>query len=164
MEIIEYKEKYLEDVKDLLVELQRNNIALDKDKLEVLHPEFRDRMALLELEDIRNNNGKCYLAVENKKAVGLIMGYIMSYDMYDYLDYKCPIRGKITDLIVSKSIRNNGIGNKLVKTMENYFKESGCEYIMVDVFGYNEPANKYYEKLGYRTRIMKKIKKIEDDD
>lgn len=164
MEIIEYKDKYLEDVRDLLVELQKHNISLDKDKLERLHPDFREQMACLELEDVRTNNGKCYLAIENKKAVGLIMGYIHSYDIFDHLDYKCPVRGSITDLIVSKTARGNGIGNKLVKKMESYFKEVGCEYIMVDVFGYNEPANEYYEKLGYRTRIMKKIKKIEDDD
>ncbi len=163
MEIIEYMDKYLEDVRELLVELQKHNISLDKDKLEVLHPQFREKMAVLELEDISNNNGKCYLALENKKVVGLIMGYILSYDTYDYLDYKCPIRGKITDLIVSKEARNSGIGNKLIKKIENYFKQAGCEYIMVDVFGYNEEANKYYEKLGYRTRIMKKIKKIEDE-
>lgn len=163
MEIIEYNDKYIEDVKDLLVELQRYHISLDKDKLERLHPDFRETMADLVLEDVRNNNGKCFLALQNDKAVGLIMGYIHPYDRYDYLDYKCPVRGSITDFIISEKVRGKGLGNKLIKTMENYFKEVGCEYIMVDVFGYNEPGNEYYEKLGYRTRIMKKIKKIDDD-
>ena len=38
-----------------------------------------------DLEEVENNNGKCYIAVENDKAVGLIMGCIFPYDEYDYL-------------------------------------------------------------------------------
>ena len=30
------------------------------------------------------------------------MGCLRSYDEYDYLDYKCPRCGKVTELIVSK--------------------------------------------------------------
>ena len=37
-------------------------------------------MAIKDLEEVENNNGKCYIAVENDKAVGLIMGCIFPYD------------------------------------------------------------------------------------
>ena len=53
-------------------------------------------------EEVDENDGKCFLAVENDKVIGLIMGTIIEYDEYDYLDYKCPKRGEITELIVSK--------------------------------------------------------------
>jgi len=36
-------------------------------------------MALLDLEEVKENEGKCYLALENDKAIGLIMGYIRKY-------------------------------------------------------------------------------------
>ena len=114
------------------------------------------------LEEVKNNNGKCYIAVENDKAVGLIMGCIFPYDEYDYLDYKCPKRGEITELVVSKNVRSKGIGNMLMNKMEEYFKSLGCEYILVDVFAYNDNAIKFYDKSGYHSRMYTNIKKIGD--
>ncbi len=160
MKIIEYEEKYLEDVKDLLVELEEYIISIDKDELDQLHPEYREKMAILDLEEINNYNGKCYLAVENEKAIGLIMGCIPDYDEYDYLDYKCPKRGEITELIVTNKIRSNGIGKQLIYKMETYFKTLGCEYVLVDIFAYNEIGNNFYNKNGYHHRMHTSIKKI----
>ena len=160
MEIIEYKEKYLEDVKDLLVELEEYILTIDKDELDRLHPEYRDKMAILDLEEVKNNSGKCYLAIDNDKTIGLIMGTIPPYDEYDYLDYKCPKRGEITELIVTKKTRSKGIGQALIKKMEDYFKEVGCEYVLVDVFAYNDNAIKFYDNCGYHHRMHVDIKKL----
>ena len=41
-----------------------------------------------------------------------------------------------------------------------YFKDNGCEYVLVDVFAYNEMAIKFYEKSGYHARMLNMIKKI----
>ena len=144
MTIIEYDDMYLEDVRDLLVELEEYILTVDEDELDQLHPEYR----------------KCYLAIENGKAVGLIMGIIIQFDEYDYLDYKCPKEGEITELIVTSKIRSNGIGQALVNKMEEYFKSMGCEYILVDVFAYNKNGIKFYDKQGYHPRMYTEIKKI----
>lgn len=88
--IKEYDDKYLEDIKDLLVELEEYIVSIDKDNLDRLHSDYRNKMALIDLELINKNNGKCYIALDNDKVVGLIMGIISKYDEYDYLDYKCP--------------------------------------------------------------------------
>jgi ribosomal protein S18 acetylase RimI-like enzyme len=160
MKIIEYEEKYLEDVKDLLVELEEYILSIDKDELDQLHPEYREKMAILDLEEVKEYNGKCYLAIEDDKAIGLIMGTIPGYDEYDYLDYKCPKRGEITELIVSKNIRSKGIGNELIKKLEEYFKNEGCEYVLVDVFAYNEIGINFYNKQGYHPRMLVDIKKL----
>ena len=160
MQIIEYEEKYLEDVRDLLVELEEYILTVDKDELDQLHPEYREKMALLDLDEVKENNGKCYLAIENDKAIGLIMGTIIKYDEYDYLDYKCPKEGEITELIVTTKIRSKGIGQALMNYMEEYFKSVGCEYILVDVFAYNENGIKFYDKQGYHPRMHVGIKKI----
>ena len=160
MEIIEYDDKYLEDVRDLLTELEEYLISIDKDELDTLHPEYHDKMAIVDLEEVRNYEGKCFLAVEEGKAIGLIMGTVPPYDEYDYLDYKCPRRGEITELIVTSKVRSSGIGRQLMEKMENYFKDIGCEYILVDVFAYNDNAIKFYENKGYHSRMQVKIKKI----
>jgi ribosomal protein S18 acetylase RimI-like enzyme len=160
MKIVEYEDKYLEDIKDLLVELEEYIISIDKDNLDQIHSEYRDKMAILDLDNVKNNNGKCYIAVENNKSIGLIMGCIFPYSEFDYLDYKCPKRGEITELIVSKNVRSKGIGNLLIKKIEEYFKSEGCEYVLVDVFAYNESAINFYDKNGYHSRMYTNIKKI----
>lgn len=160
MEIIEYSDKYLEDVKDLLVELEEYILSVDKDELDQLHPEYREKMAKLDLQEVEENEGKCYLAIENGKAIGLIMGTIIKYDEFDYLDYKCPKEGEITELIVTSKVRSNGIGQALMNKMEEYFKSLGCEYILVDVFAYNEKGIKFYDKQGFHPRMHVGIKKI----
>ena len=88
------------------------------------------------------------------------MGVIIKFDEYDYLDYKCPKEGEITELIVSKKVRSKGIGKLLMNKIEEYFKSVGCEYILVDVFAYNENAIKFYGKNGYHSRMYRNIKKI----
>lgn len=158
--ITEYEDKYLEDVKDLLVELEEYIISIDKDQLDTLHKDYRDKMAIIDLKEVKDNNGKCYLYIEDNKVVGLIMGIIDKYDEYDYLDYKCPKRGRITELIVSKKTRSKGIGTKLIEEMENYFKKENCEYIIVEVFAYNDNAISFYNKENYHSRMLDMIKKI----
>ena len=160
MQIIEYEDKYLEDVRDLLVELEEYILTVDKDELDQLHPEYREKMALLDLEEVNENDGKCFLAIENDKAIGLIMGTIIKYDEYDYLDYKCPKEGEITELIVTSKIRSKGVGQALMNKMEEYFKSVGCEYILVDVFAYNKNAINFYGKNGYHHRLYTNIKRI----
>ena len=43
MEIIEYKEKYAERVKDILVELQEYIVSIDNWHLNIITPKFREK-------------------------------------------------------------------------------------------------------------------------
>lgn len=43
MQIVEYENKYLEDVEDLLVELEECIVSIDKDHLDQVHPEYREK-------------------------------------------------------------------------------------------------------------------------
>ena len=160
MTIIEYEEKYLEDVKDLLVELEKYILTIDEDNLDQLHKDYRDKMAVIDLKEAYENEGKCFLALDNNKVVGLVIGCIFPYDEYDYLDYKCPKRGIITELIVTSKIRSKGVGQTLMEKIEEYFKYNNCEYVLVDVFAYNEKAINFYNKKGYHPRMYTNIKKL----
>ena len=124
--IIEYEDKYLEDVRDLLVELEEYIVSIDEDNLDIVSADYREKMALIDLEKVKNNNGKCYLYIDNKNVVGLIMGIIPKYDENDYLDYKCPKKGEVTELIIKKEYRNHNIGKILLNKMEEYFRKNNC--------------------------------------
>lgn len=160
MKIIEYIYIYIDDVRNLLTELGEYLASLDKDDLQLIHPDYRKKLASLDLKDVRKRKGKCYLALENGKVVGLIMGVTRKYNKYDYLDYKCPKEGVITELIVSSKARSKGIGKALITKMEDYFKSIGCEYVLLDVFAYNENAIGFYRKMGYHPRMYTDIKKL----
>ena len=144
----------------MLVELEEYILTIDEDNLDQLHPEYRDKMALLDLKEVNDNDGKCYLAIEKNKAIGLIMGIVKKYDKYDYLDYKCPKEGEITELIVTSQTRSKGVGRMLINKMEAYFKSIGCEYVLVDVFAYNKKGIGFYDKQGYHSRMYTNIKKL----
>ena len=159
--IIEYEEKYLNDLRDLLTELEEYIISIDEDELDQLHPEYWEKMAILSLKEAYDNEGICYLAIEDNKVVGAIIGGIRPYEPYDYLDYKCPKAGEVIELIVSKDIRSKGIGHKLMDKLESYFKDKGCEYIGIDVFAYNKNAINFYAREGYHNRMHRVIKKLE---
>jgi len=161
MQIIEYNDKYFEDATDLLVELEEYIVSIDKDNLDQVGENYRKNILSVDLEEVNNNEGICYLAIdENDKAIGLIMGIIIKYDEDDYLDYKCPKSGRITELIVTNKVRANGVGKMLIDKMEEYFKKKNCKYILIDVFGYNDNAIKFYSKKNYHTRMLDMIKKI----
>lgn len=160
MKIIEYEDKFLEDIKTLLVELEEYIVSIDEDNLDQVGEAYKEKMAVIDLEEVKNNNGKCYLAIDNDKVVGLIMGIERKYTKEDYLDYKCPKAGEITELIISKDYRNKNIGQMLIEKLEDYFKSIGCEYIHVDVFAYNKNAIDFYNKNNYHNRMHNMIKKI----
>ncbi len=160
MKIIEYEDKYLEDIKDLLVELEEYIVSIDEDNLDRVHEEYRDRMALLDLTEVNENSGKCYIALEEDKVVGMVMGIVRSYEEFDYLDYKCPKSGEVTELIVSKKSRGNGVGKALLEIIENYFRSIDCKYVLVDVFGYNKRGINFYNKNNYHCRMITNIKEL----
>ena len=61
---------------------------------------------------------------------------------------------------ITNKIRSTGVGKQLMEKMEEYFKSMNCEYVHVDVFGYNERGINFYQKQDYHTRMKIMIKKI----
>ena len=151
--IIEYNEKYKEEVKDLLVELQEYIVSVDKEKYNIITKEYRDKYFNKTMEGINKYEGKMYLYKDNDKIIGLIVGLINNLKGSTY-DFKCPKRGRITELVVSKHYRKSGVGSILLHSMEDYLKSVGCKDILLGVFAYNENAIKFYEKNGYHIRML----------
>lgn len=156
--ITEYDFKYDEEIKDLLVELQEYIVAIDKEKYNIITPEYRELYFAKTIEEIKDHKGHMLLIKEANRVVGLIIGLIE--EPINEYDFKTPKRGRISELIVSKNCRSHGYGNMLLKAMEDYLKEHGCEAILIEVFGYNDLAFNFYSKHGYNTRMYDVIKKI----
>lgn len=159
VEIIDYFSKYDEDIKDLLVELQEHIVKIDREKYNILTPEYREKYFEKTMSEVNKFEGKIFLAKEAETIIGLIIGVINNEDEKTY-DFSAPKRGRVIELVVSNKCRSNGIGKQLLNRMESYFKEVGCKGILIDVFAYNENAQRFYYKNGYFNRNIEVMKKI----
>ncbi len=155
--IIEYKNKYDEDIKALFLELQTYIASIDKEKYNIVTNEYREKYFEKTMQEIEKYKGKMFLYVEDDKVLGLIVGMIYNEATSSY-DFQAPMRGKITELVVTNKARGKGIGSKLMQKMENYLKSIGCKGIILDVFAYNETAVRFYKKHGYSARLIEMIK------
>ena len=161
MEIIEYNNKYDEQIKDLIVELQNYLIDIDNWHTLVMIPEFREGIFKLDLNNVKNKNGKIYLAIENNTVFGLIMGFVEDKDEEDKLTNDCAKCGLVSELIVKNQSRGNGIGKILLNKIEEYFKSINCKRVNIEVFGPNKKGLNFYEKNGYTIRDIFVSKKLD---
>ena len=156
MEIIEYEEKYEENVKDLLVELQEYLVSIDYWHFQVMKDTYRENCFKRDMQAVKEQEGKIYLAREDNQIVGLVIGTIPPKDDEDRDTNTCLRNGCVLELIVSKNSRGSGTGKLLLKKIEEYFKEKNCVNISIEVYAPNENA------YGYKPLdhiVMKKIEK-----
>lgn len=158
--VIEYSKKYDEDIKGLLVELQQHIMGIDLEKYTKISKDYGNVYFEKVMEEVNRFEGIIYLYVENDKAVGMIAGIINNEETKSY-DFVAPKRGRISELVVSKSARGKGIGSKLINKMEEHFYNNGCKSILLPVFAYNTSAIEFYERHGYHNRMLTMIKTIE---
>ena len=157
--IIKYDDKYEEQVKNLLDELQDHIVKLDKEKYNIKTSNYKEKYFEKTIKEVKEKNGEILLYKENDDIIGLVIGIINNEETSEY-DFKAPKRGRITELVVSKNKRSKGYGKILLDAMEEHLKELGCKDIMLEIFAYNEEAIKFYEKNGYHFRVIDTIKKI----
>ena len=158
MQIIEYDKKYQDDVMMLFEELQEYIAHLDPYKHNVMNKDYGKIYLDNAIKEVAENKGKFYLALDGK-IIGLVCGIIYEPEIENGYKRKKPM-GEVTELIVTKKARSNGAGKALLTKIENYFQETGCEIINIDVFGYNDLARNFYEKRGYHERLVTVSKKI----
>ena len=161
MEIIELKPKYASQAKALLVELQKFIIKMDEFSLNIMGEDFEEQYYKRLVSKTKRNNGKIYIAKSGEKVVGLIAGYIEKYSKSDAIDYACPQKGIIAELIVTMQQQKNGVGQKLMDKMQQYFLQQQCEYVSLEVFSCNQNAKKFYKKNGFCERCVIMTKKIQ---
>ncbi len=154
--IIEYTPEYNEEIKDLLVELQKYIVNIDIEGYNIVGNEYREEYFTETIKNVTEKDGKIFLYKEAGKIIGLVVGIINNSKTKNY-DFDVPKRGRITELVVSKDYRGKGIGKALLQKMRDYLKSIGCEKIMIAVFGYNEKAIKFYQENGFHIRMLDMI-------
>ena len=70
------------------------------------------------------------------------------------------ISGHISDVVVDPKFERRGVGEKLLSTLECWFKEHGAIEVGLTVFCFNEVAISFYRKNGFDNRYCKMVKSI----
>ena len=115
IKIIEYDSIYDEQIKDLLIELQNYLIDIDDWHTQILSDNYREDYFKMDLELINKQDGKIFLAIEDTKIIGLVLGAVNLNDEIDKLTNDCTKTGNVLELIVKNSSRVHGIGKLLLK-------------------------------------------------
>ena len=119
----------------------------------ILNSEFDDfwNENLLKSE-IENPNSKCIMAKLNNEIVGFACIWKAVDDIH------------VTNIVVKKIYRNQGIGSLLLKELINISNKENVTSITLEVKDSNLPAQKLYEKYGFKVlgRRKKYYNGIED--
>ena len=111
---------------------------------------FTDKL----LSEVRNKNGQIFVAEEHGKIIGFIGGIIARQTEEELMEAKPAIPGVINEFFVTSQSRRLGIGLKLMKKIEEYFKQRGFTLVRLDVFAPNQIARNFYQKHGYQDRSV----------
>lgn len=148
MKITTYQSCYKEDAIALLAELQDHERQLLPHMMptgaEVAEASF-DYLS----QQCQNHHGQIYLAIDNNKAVGLLGIYIEEDDVphvkpaYRRYPY-------ISELVVSKGYRGQGIAQQLMQQAEAYGQTFKLPLIRLSALAKNEATCDFYTLQGYQ--------------
>ena len=83
----------------------------------------------------------CFIAEDDGNVIGSITGRAYYNEVH------------IGDLIIDKDHRRINLGSKLVKTVEEAYKDKGYDKITLTTFGFQAPE--FYKKLGYTLEYVR---------
>ena len=117
-------------------------------------PKIDDEIADIIEEELdkydAKNNISCnykpfgFVAYENDVFIGAVTGYTCFAEVY------------IDDLVVKEEHRGKEIGTKLIKEVENYYKDKNFNNMNLVTNGFQAP--KFYEKCGFQLEFVRENK------
>ncbi len=88
------------------------------------------------------------IAEDNNRLLGYVVGEIREA-MFSGRSYMSKM-GHILNLAVDPNIRRKGVGSKLMKGIEDRFREAGATKITLEVRESNVEAQDFYKKRGFQ--------------
>ncbi len=93
------------------------------------------------LEDLKNINYS-YFVLKNEQKTNNIIGYIATSHVIDTMD--------IISIVIKKNYQRKGLASLLIKYILNFAKINNITNILLEVRITNTPAQKLYEKHGFK--------------
>ncbi|MDD4353881.1 MAG: GNAT family N-acetyltransferase [Candidatus Nanoarchaeia archaeon] len=156
----EYDDSFFYDLKKCMEELQDYIVSVDSLKRNRRLPKFGISYTKNIIKKVKKNNGLIILVYIKEKIAGCIVGLLENQPKSELLEYIPEKGARVEELIILKEFRGLGLGEKLMKKMEYFFKGKECTSIRIKVFEPNNKARIFYKKLGYNERVIDLFKII----
>lgn len=97
-------------------------------------------------------NDYVIIAEVDGKPAGYLHGIIVNHPYYDFEI------AEISDLCVGEDYRGFGVGSKLCKSFEEYYRQKGITHFQMTASYKNESARAFYRKMGYKEHNVTLVK------
>ncbi len=155
MKIRKARKTDLPDLLELFYQLDIYHLEkTDEIKPIVAEKEYRKNYLL---EKIFDQPDKLLAVVEDGGKV-VAAGLGMVNRRINHIVFKDSIIGEITDLIVHKKRRQEGLGKSLMNYLEGELALMGCTQFELTVYNFNGEAVSFYEKSGYAKKKTRYVK------
>ncbi|WP_088890268.1 GNAT family N-acetyltransferase [Leptolyngbya ohadii] len=95
--------------------------------------------------------GRIYVAESQADLLGFVVCFVDKLDDGDrHVTPSERSFGYISDLYVIPTLRKYGVGAALMAAAEQHFRELGLTVVRVSLLSSNEPAARFYSKVGYQ--------------
>lgn len=141
-------------------ELMDHFLTLDKTGIFRRQPEYGRAYTDYCLKMVRRYDGQVYVAEEDGKIIGFVIGAIHKKDRLELTFYHPIKTGFVYMLYVQRAHQKSGIGGKLMDKIESYFKAKGCHIARLDAVGGYEFPYSYYKKRKYQAWGVDMIKRL----
>ena len=109
-------------------------------------------------ELLDNQDVEIFLAFENDKLIGVIVGQIMESPKIPIM--KTYRYGFIDNLVVDEGYRKKGIGKELLSKLHQWFDQKEVDEARLNVFDFNENAIRFYYNNGYNAYSRRMRRKL----
>jgi GNAT superfamily N-acetyltransferase len=108
---------------------------------------------------VRENGGARYVAELDGVVIGYLCAVIAMAPTYVRSENRRHV--VIEDLVIAAEYRGRGIGAALIAEAEAFTRAQGLRHVLIGHVHGNTPAAMLYEKLGYRTYSIERLKTLD---
>ena len=132
-------EKDIPSILELLYELDRP-IPIDDKEIKAFQNKIKDYFS--------DSQKIIFLAKQDSKSVGLVSVILLRRLNRTKLEMYIP------ELIVTKELRNSGIGKKLIQHCIAFAKKKGCYRIRLESGNQRKESHQFYINLGFEQSAL----------
>lgn len=158
-----FEDQYAAQVAALMEDFHNYLVSIDDgERLRTL-PGYGEHQLKTELKAVEDKNGYFPLALDGEKVIGFGVALILPEQTPEMLLGTKPAkRGRIEELYVSSEYRGKGVASMIMKSLEEYLKNQGCEYVYLGVFAFNKNAHEMYQHMGYGDKGIEMMKELKN--
>lgn len=132
-------EKDMPSILELLYELDRPT-PIDDKEIKAFQNKIKDYFS--------DSQKIILLAKQDSKSVGLVNVILLRRLNREKLEMYIP------ELIVTKELRNSGIGKKLIQHCITFAKKKGCYRIRLESGNQRKESHQFYKNLGFEQSAL----------